>query len=96
MKLTDNPCFSNGTEQMIWFERNCDRCWKASKYNEKKDDYTAFKCKINAEITGQICGFSEISLRTYNITKEADCPYRQETKIVKKHRKTENKPLSLF
>lgn len=40
------PLFSNGTEFMIWTWRNCDKCIKAVFYNEKKDIYPKYKCRV--------------------------------------------------
>lgn len=90
MKKTKNPCFSNGTEHMVWFELNCDHCWKASIYSERIKDYTKFKCKINAEVIMQIAGYDEISQRTYDITQKRDCPFKQEKRLIKKRRKVKN------
>lgn len=42
--------FSNGTEFGLWTGRNCDRCFKASKYNEKTDTYTKYRCAIQKHI----------------------------------------------
>ena len=93
MKTTTKNCFSNGTEWMIWTSNNCDQCHKQSKYKLDEDEYTKFVCKIDMEINGQMAGLQEISERTYNITQQADCPYRQAVrpKTVRRHKTSTNK-----
>ena len=93
MKTTTKDCFSNGTEWMNWTARNCDRCWKSSR--PKPDgDYTAYRCRINAQIDAQAVGISEISQRTYDIAHLRDCPHRQEQRPVyrRKPRSSRNEP----
>lgn len=50
MKKYKYPVYSNGTEFDMWVSRNCDRCVKASRYNENTDTYTKFRCAVNREI----------------------------------------------
>lgn len=90
MKTTNLMAFSNGSEFMDWMALNCDNCVKASRYNEKTDTYTKFRCKINEEIIAQYCNSGPISQRTYDTCQEWDgCPYKQ-TKW-KKEKKTIDK-----
>jgi hypothetical protein len=87
MKTTINPLFSNGTEMMMWQDRNCNRCVKQSTYNEKTDEYTAFRCAIDRDIQAQACGLNEVSQRSYDATKKVYCPYIQTVrKLTHKHR----------
>ena len=65
---------------MWWTGRNCDLCVKASHLRESVagEEYTAFRCAINKEITLECAGMIEnVSQRTYDICQKADCPYRQ-------------------
>lgn len=78
MKTTNLMAFSNGSEFMDWMALNCDNCVKASRYNEKTDTYTKFRCKINEEIIAQCCNSGPISQRTYDTCQKWDgCPYKQ-------------------
>lgn len=89
MAKIKHTLFSNGTEHGFWTERNCDRCWKQSRYNEKRDTYTAFRCSIDKEIQLQCAGFDEadmVSKKTIEAVKMQFCPYREEKRKVKKHR----------
>ena len=80
------PPFSNGTEFMVWADRNCDRCVKASHLLEMKAgrEYTKFRCSVQKEILLD----EYVSKRTYDICQKRDCPYRQE--IRKKYPKKDN------
>ena len=80
------PPFSNGTEFMVWTDRNCDRCVKASHLLEMKagGEYTKFRCSVQKEILLD----EYVSKRTYDICQKRDCPYRQETR--KKYPKKDN------
>ena len=60
--------FSNGTEFMIFEDHNCSRCVKASKYNEKKDEYTKFRCKVQEEIIKAAISDGMVSDRVADIT----------------------------
>jgi hypothetical protein len=90
MKTTEDPMFSNGTEFMIWTSRNCDICVKQSHYIEKKDEYTKFKCRIDADMSMQQAGLSEISIRSYETVRLDSCPYIQLTHNPKKKKKILN------
>ena len=82
------PPFSNGTEFMVWTDRNCDRCVKASRLRETKagGEYTKFRCAMQKEILLD----EYVSKRTYDICQKRDCPHRQETR--KKYPKKDNSP----
>lgn len=97
MKTTDNLCFSNGTEFMIWQERNCCRCTKSVWYNEKKGTYPKYKCAVQRDIELQACGMLEINERSYNAAKCAKCPYRltERERALKNAEKRSGEP-SLF
>jgi|ERR1035437_16983 hypothetical protein len=90
MKMTYEMMFSNGTEFMIWTSRNCDLCVKQSHYNSKTDEYTKFKCRIDADMTMQQAGLSEISVRSYETVQQDICPYMQTGRRVFKKRKIKN------
>lgn len=66
MKKTTEPCFSNGTEFMVWQDENCCQCKKAVWYNEKLDRYPQYRCAVQKQIEGQAAGIDEISQRTYD------------------------------
>ena len=56
MKTTDKLPFSNGTEYMIWFDRNCAKCKKYEPFSterEKAGCKIAFDIDL-AQITGEI------------------------------------------
>jgi hypothetical protein len=78
---TSCPCFSCGSEAAWWTERNCDRCVKSSRLKANSEsEYTKSRCKIFDEIFEQWMGYGNepVSLRTFNATLKADCPFRQE------------------
>jgi hypothetical protein len=93
-KTTTKPCFSNGTEFMAWQDRNCCRCVKAVWFNEKKNDFPAYRCAVQGQIEGQAAGLYEVSERTYNATQQKDCPYIK-TERTKPRKKSDGSP-SLF
>jgi len=78
MKKVDKDPFSNGTEFMAWYDRNCDRCWKASVYIEKENRYTPYRCAIQRDIEVRAAGGGLISQHTIDATSKADCPNREE------------------
>lgn len=85
--------FANGTEFMVWTDRNCDRCVKASHLRETIawEEYTKFRCAVQKEIILAAAFPDEyVSKRTYEICQKRDCPYRQETR--KKYPKNEEYP----
>lgn len=93
MKKYKYPVFSNGTEFELWMADNCDRCVKASRYKEKTDAYTKFRCAVNREIIAAYLDDERASERTYNICQNADCPNRQEKwKKYARRPKTDNQP----
>jgi len=81
--------FSNGTEAMMWQDRNCQRCWK---YNPERELQKA-RCKIEADIAIGWIDSSLMSERSKKIIELADCPYRQETRPVYKKRDKESMTL---
>lgn len=95
MAKVDKDPFSNGTEYMLWEERNCDRCYKSSHIKSKSDpdypDYTPFICAIQRDIfTRMVTDKTPISQRTIDICQKADCPYRREVRP--KYEKYKNEP----
>ena len=91
MKTTTEPLFSNGTEMMWFQDRNCSRCVKASVYNPKTDEYTAFKCTIDRDIQMQAAGLYEVNQQSYDICHAGICPKIQtEYKKVFKKREIKN------
>ena len=90
MKKIKRQLFSNGTEFMSWTYYNCDNCIKQSKYNEKKDTYSAFKCSIDKEIQLQAASMDEseyVSQKSIDTVKLLKCPFIQtERKKVTKKR----------
>ena len=85
MKTTTKPCFSNGTEYAMWQDINCCKCVKATFFNEKKNDFPQYRCRIQGQIDGQTVGISEISLRTYDAAQNTECPYKKtERKVFEK------------
>lgn len=86
MKTTTENMFSNSTEHAQWVSRNCDRCIKQSRYNEKTDECGQFRCSIDRDISAQAAGLSEVSIRSYQAVRYPDCPYIQTTRKTS-HRK---------
>lgn len=76
-KDCNNPCFSNGSECSAWMDRNCDKCIKGSRYNAKNDTYTKMRCTIQEDIFTQYMGYGNDPIRqkSYDATRENDCPY---------------------
>lgn len=74
MKTTTENMFSNSTEHAQWTARNCDRCIKQSRYNEKTDEWGQFRCSIDRDMVAQAAGFKEISLRSFNAVRNPVCP----------------------
>ena len=75
MKKTKEPCFSNGTEFMVWQDENCLQCKKAVWYNEKLDRYPQYRCAVQKQIEGQAVGIDEISQRAYEAAHQRRCPF---------------------
>lgn len=74
MKKSKYPVFSNGTEFELWMADNCDRCVKASRYNEKTDTYTKFRCVVQREIIAAYLDDGRASQRTYDICQNGGLP----------------------
>jgi hypothetical protein len=96
-RKVDKDPFSNGTEFMIWEERNCDRCWKSShlKSEEIKDgkaEYTKVICAIQRDMFTRMYSREPISQRTIDICRTFTCPYRHETRKRKRYEKDKELP----
>ena len=94
MKRIKQQLFSNGTEFMSWTANNCDKCIKQSRYNEKKDTYSSFKCSIDKEIQLQAAGMPDdgfVNEKSVNTVSVLQCPFIQiDRKKVTKKRKIKN------
>ncbi len=97
MKKVNQDPFSNGTEFMMFEERNCDRCWKSSRLkndsvNLKTGEavYTKIICAIQRDIFTRMYSNEPIAQRTIDICRSFTCPYRQERR--KKYEKDKNQP----
>lgn len=75
MKKTNKPCFSNGTEFMVWQDENCLQCKKATWYNERLKRYPQYRCSVQKQLEGQSIGIEEVSQRTYDAAQERRCPF---------------------
>lgn len=75
MKKTNKPCFSNGTEFMVWQDENCLQCKKATWYNERLKRYPQYRCAVQKQLEGQSIGIEEVSQRTYDAAQERRCPF---------------------
>lgn len=85
------PLFSNGTEFQSWLANNCDLCVKASRYNEKTDSYTKYRCAIQRDIDVAYITDGMGSKRTHDaIRLNPRCPYFKDTtnrrQVVMRHR----------
>lgn len=69
-KKIDKDPFSNGTETVLWYEHNCDRCIKASHYNKKKEEFTKYRCAIQRDIETRMYCDEPINERTIKICDE--------------------------
>lgn len=82
MKYIDADPFSNGTEYMSWYARNCECCYKSSRLKKEGDyydEYTKSRCAIERDIfTRMVSDKSPIAKRTIDICRMQDCPYRKE------------------
>lgn len=96
-KTIERPCFSNGTEYMWWDERNCETCVKASRM-KKDGTNTKCRCAVQNDILKQFFGngSEEIALRSYEATRKADCPYRQEHHKPRKRKAKPTGELNIF
>ena len=91
MEKSKYPLFSNGTEFTLWLANNCDLCVKASRYNEKTDTYTKYRCAIQRDIDLAYINDGMGSKRTHDaIRLNPRCPYFKDKQDrrnqVKKHR----------
>lgn len=75
MKKTNKPCFSNGTEFMVWQDENCLQCKKATWYNERLKRYPQYRCAVQKQLEGQSIGIDEVSQRTYDAAQQPRCPF---------------------
>ena len=93
MKKQSAALFSNGTDFMRWVAVNCETCWKQSRYNWKTDTYSQFKCSIDKDIQLQASGMTDddmVNIKTIEATNQAVCPYREDVRIVKRHKPIKN------
>lgn len=86
--------FSNGAEFMAWQFRNCEQCVKAMFYNEKKDYFPKYRCKIQEHIEMAAIGDGTGNKRDYEATRSYDCPHKR-TERKKKVKEYENQ-LNLY
>lgn len=78
---------------MMWQDRNCCQCVKAVFYNEKKDFYPKYRCKIQEHIEfASICDGTGNKI-DYEATRSMDCPHKQ---TERKRVKEPKNQLSLF
>lgn len=92
----NTPCFGSGSEASDWMAHNCDHCVKASRTFDGIN-YTKGHCIYQKDILKQWMGSGndEIREKTYELTREFECPLRQEHNKPKKRRKSD-KSLNLF
>ena len=81
-KVNQDP-FSNGTEYMMFEDRNCNRCWKSSHLRKEgdtryEDEYTVIRCAIQRDIFTRMGSNEPISQRTIDICRSGVCPFRQD------------------
>lgn len=75
-KKATKPCFSNGTEMMLWQERNCMECKKGAFYNEKLKRMAQYRCAVQRDIETQYAlGEEQCSLRSWEAAQCEICPY---------------------
>lgn len=86
--------FSNGTEFMMWQERNCEKCVKAVFYNEKKDTWPKYRCAVQRHIEESCIGDGRGNKRDYDACRSAECPYKR-TERKTYQRKKKDKSLML-
>lgn len=91
MKRIERYLFSNGTEHSTWTGLNCDKCVKASRYNENKDTYSQFRCSIDEDIQMQAAGIVEaVRVKSVEAVEQPVCPYLQTERKIKSHRPIKN------
>lgn len=86
MKKERFPLFSNGTEFMAWQFRNCEQCVKAVFYNEKKDYFHKYRCKIQEHIDEAAIGDGTGNKRDFEATHSYDCPHKRTERPVRSKR----------
>jgi hypothetical protein len=91
MKRIEQQLFSNGSEHCSWISYNCEKCVKFSRYNEKKDTYSQFRCSIDKDIQMQAAGIVEaVNVKSAEAVELAICPYLETERKVKVHRPIKN------
>lgn len=98
MSVNDNllyTLFSNGTEFELWTEHNCDKCVKASHYNEKTDTYPKYRCAIQKHIDMAFIGDGKGSKRDYEACRSYDCPYKRTEWPERKRKGKKDKSLTI-
>ena len=92
-KRTDYPTFSNGTEGMMWMERNCDRCIKAEhpivKFKMVVGYANRGRCRVNKEILDSMLT-NGVTKRVHRIIEGQVCPFLK-TEWPKKKKVIKNK-----
>ena len=70
-KMTNKPCFANGSEWDWWMERNCERCKKNA-----SGDSLNFHCAIQRDMFTQAMGYGNEEIRqdSYDATQKYYCP----------------------
>lgn len=79
MKKVNKDPFSNGTEHMLFEERNCNNCIKSS-HLKWEDEYTKVVCSIQRDILTRMWCNEEINERTIKVCEDFIlhgilCPY---------------------
>lgn len=87
--------FSNGTEFMAWQYRNCEKCVKAVWYNEKKDFYPKYRCKIQEHIEYAAVNDGMGKKRDYEATRSYECPHKRTEPYFRKKKELKNQ-LEIF
>jgi hypothetical protein len=93
MMNTNTMCFPNGTEMECWFEHNCESGCVKRQTVRKDGSWGKFKCAIQRDIINQYVSSCFVSERTYNVTREFDCPYKTtERKRILRTKKKDESP----
>lgn len=82
--------FSNGTEFMMWQERNCEKCVKAVFYNPKTDTYPKYRCAIQKHIEEACIGDGRGSKRVYEACRSTICPQKRTERKAYPRKKKDN------
>ena len=75
MKKVGKDPFSNGTEFMMWNERNCERCIKNSHLKKDLTNYTKIRCAIQRDILTRMGSDEPIAQRTIDACEKSVCPH---------------------